>query len=71
MKPLKPHYPPDTLGYHFLLCQVLFGEESAATQFLADKAEQSRLGFDEGVIASEDQMLMLLAVLDREGINKE
>jgi hypothetical protein len=65
VKPLKPHYPPDTLGYHFLLCHILFGEESAATRFLADKAEQSRLGFDEGVIASEDQMLALLGELAR------
>jgi hypothetical protein len=65
VKTLKAHYPPDTLGYHFLMCQVRFGEESAATHLLADKAERSRFGFDEMVIASEDQMLMLLAELDR------
>jgi hypothetical protein len=71
LKPLKPHHPPDTLGYHFLMCQVLFGDDSAATQFLADKAEQSRLGFDEGVITSEDQMVALLAALDSQSNHKE
>jgi len=63
MKPLKAHYPPDTLGYHYQMAQVLFGEDSDATKFLVEKADKARLGWDEQVLASEEQMVSLLGQL--------
>lgn len=63
MKPLKQYYPPDTLGYHYKMSTVLFGPDSEATKFLVERAERSRFGFDEPVLAPEEQMVQLLGQL--------
>lgn len=54
-----------TLGNWYDLAVRVFGEDSPATQFLADKiASQGR---DEEVIADEGQLLMVLGQLHNKG----
>jgi hypothetical protein len=61
---VKERYPPDTLGYHYLMCCAVFGEEGKAAQFLAEKAERAPNGFDERVIVEESMMVSLLGAIE-------
>lgn len=56
---------PSTLGVYIKLVCALFGEESPAVAFLTAKAARSPDGEDEEVLASETQMIQLLASIDR------
>lgn len=56
-------YPKDTLGYHWRLSRVAFGEDSEATKWLEKKAKQSKKGMSESVIQEESQVLALLGSL--------
>lgn len=50
----------DTLGYHYDMCKVVFGEYSKATAYLEKKIDESPNGRDEKVIVAESQMVHLL-----------
>ncbi|MGR5253620.1 hypothetical protein ACPV5S_15590 [Vibrio astriarenae] len=52
-----------TLGNYLKLCHAFFGEDSKATAFIRDKIAESSKGESELVIASEQQMLMLLGTM--------
>lgn len=56
-------YPKNTIGYHYLLSAALFGTDSPATKFLAHKAAQCDKGLNEPVLASEEQIVMMLGAL--------
>lgn len=49
-----------TLGNWYELCYTFFGEDSPATQFIAEKIANSEKGKDEEVIADEGQLLYML-----------
>lgn len=55
---------PSTLGTYRLLASALWGEDSRAVAFLDGKIKQSPNGADEGVIADETQMLILLGQIE-------
>ncbi|UKL14953.1 hypothetical protein hairong_048 [Pseudomonas phage hairong] len=61
--PLLSTGAPATLGTYLEVCEVLFGEDSGAVDFLKQKIEESPNGKDEVVIAEESQMNLLLAKL--------
>ena len=52
-----------TIGNWISLCSVVFGDDSEATKFLKDKAQNSTNGLDEEVIAEESQLLHVLMKL--------
>lgn len=64
---VKDSYPKDTLGYHYLMCCAVFGEEGPAARFLREKAEFAPHGFDERVVADERAMVQLLGALEASG----
>ena len=49
-----------TLESYLLLCNVIFGKESAQSKFIQSKVDESPNGLKEEVIAEESQMLFLL-----------
>lgn len=54
------NYQKNTLGYHYEMAKTIFGESSRPAKFLKGKADESPNGFNEGCIASEGQVMMLL-----------
>lgn len=56
-----------TLGNYLLLAKIYFGENSPASNFLRQKIAESPGGFDEEVIADQNQMLMMLVDLHKGG----
>jgi hypothetical protein len=56
-------YPPNTIGFHYLMACMVFGHESPATRFLANKAAQCQQGLNEPVVASTEQVVMMLGAL--------
>lgn len=52
-----------TLGSYLMLCDLLFGKDSAQYKFVESKINESPNGANEEVIAHESQMLYLLATL--------
>ncbi|MCP4573275.1 MAG: hypothetical protein GY838_13050 [bacterium] len=70
----QPTYPRDTIGYHHVRSQALFGADSPATEWLEKRAAESPGGMDEPVVMHESQVLHLLARLhfgDELAANKE
>lgn len=59
--PLLSTGAPATLGTYLEVCEVIFGEDSGAVDFLKQKIAESPNGKNEVVIAPESQMNMLLA----------
>lgn len=55
---------PSTLATYRMLSAGLWGEDSRAVAFIEKKISESPNGADEGVIADETQMLMLLAQIE-------
>lgn len=55
---------PSTLGTYRTLASALWGEDSDAVAYLDDRIAESPNGADEGVIADETQMLVLLAQVE-------
>lgn len=51
----------DTLGYHHSMCEAVFGSDSPATKFLAQKIKEAPGGEHEKVICSEHQLIHALA----------
>jgi len=53
-------YPKDTLGYHYVRAEAIFGKDSESLKYLDEKIKESPLGKEEKVVAPEEQMLHLL-----------
>lgn len=51
---------PSTLGSYLKWCSLLFGEKSAAVEFLKKKAADDPDGLEAEVIADEGQAILLL-----------
>lgn len=49
-----------TLESYLILCNLVFGEDSAQSKFIQSKVDESPDGLKEEVIAAESQMLILL-----------
>ena len=49
-----------TLESYLMLCNLVFGEDSAQSKFIQSKVDESPDGLKEEVIAAESQMLILL-----------
>ncbi len=56
-----------TLSEYKVLCTLLFGEDSKATEFINKKIDESRNGGDEEVLADGGQMFRLLVQINGEG----
>lgn len=54
---------PSTLGSYYDNCKMLFGDDSPATKYFAQKISESPDGADEEVIAAESQMMYLIGSL--------
>lgn len=52
---------PSTLGAYHDLCKAMFGEDSKATKFFADKIEAQ--GRDMEVVQVESQMMYLIMTM--------
>jgi hypothetical protein len=55
---------PSTLGTYRMLASALWGEDSQAVAYLDDRISESPNGANEGVIADETQMLILLGQVE-------
>ena len=62
------NYPPNTLGYHYAFCILLFGADSPATKFIKGKIDNSPNGASEMCIADERQVVRLLTTLHFESL---
>lgn len=61
--PLLKSGAPATLATYLEVCEILFGEDSGAVDYLKEKIADSPNGADEVVLADENQMNLLLAKL--------